>query len=58
MEDIDKSDVSMCTLANGTEIKLKQKSMIYITIGTMKLTENFYILPQAHIFNITSRCSY
>ena len=48
-QNTDKSDVCMCTLANGTEINIKQKSMIDITVDTMKLTAKLYILPQAHI---------
>ena len=39
----------MFTLANGTETKIKQKSMIDNTVGTMKLTTQLYILPKAHI---------
>ena len=33
-QNTDKSGVSMCTLANGTEINIKQRSMIDITVGT------------------------
>ena len=49
LEPTDLSEINSCTLANGTEIPIKHKVMLSVTLGSTTIKTKFYILTNSYI---------
>ena len=48
-QSVGQCDIDNCTLANGTNISIKHKTVLTFYIGQLNVTTKLYILPQTHI---------